>query len=1218
MKSNHQLPRDKDRGFALVVTLSMMILLTVIAVGLLSLSSISLRKSGNENATTVARANAKMALMLALGELQRNAGPDQRVTADASIYQPAASNPNIPDDTPDKNTVGVWESWSPKLATEGNGVLTSASGTYAAKKTSNFKGWLSSSPSPDELKATTWATNPSHADPVELFTMKSDGHAQSASKVNVNLVKQGENSTPGKEFSGSIAWTVVQEGTKAKINVGGPENNNLQDQNDRLQAQPRPYLIGSNNFKQPSSEWNIRAGKILTTAQAKLDTALWEGEVTNTVESGDYTASSMGLLTDTVYGGLKTDINLGFDMPNGNFTQTTWGTSPSYRNPFMGAGLRGVQTFTQAMFRGTQRPLFKNPTNVSSGTTVTKLNFRSADGFFHFPASIIPTFTTLRSYYRTPNFLYNTSDGPTVFERAMDSTTLSTAANGVDAAFPYPGAPPRGQYSQTSFRPVLDRVLFVLSLGSFGSEVRLVFTPVITLWNPYNVALEIEGAVACPWMDMPYSAKWTFTPAKEGDPKDPLAMSKMMGNVDPRVEGRQIRPYFYAAITPNGGPISPGQTIRFKPGEVRVFAPASQIDVQYNTAATIPGNGALPVGQTVYMKPVTNANDMKNLKGGLAVPMKNAKSGDGFTRSFSPGDTVNVNFYSNRAQDYPFSVTLEDATRAKTNPPFPRGQAITDVQMTAFAQSATIANLNSPTVPFAQLSVTRQPFGVIETYHRVAKESRTARRSDIVYTVNPRQPFVNRALSDGSFLTAPHYETVVRTVSSFEEVIRTDETGRNAFYGRSNALPDGQSQLAFFEAPQQPIISLAAFQHADLGGTAFSTSYQIGNSWASPYLDKSRAMNAIQSGGANTGTEANYTRQMMGVYDYSYLANEALWDSFFCSSITDTFQLGSTAGTEAAWQGNGIATKKVKAETVLANFLDDPEKNPLRNPRMKFFPGKSEIADLKTDLMRPEGCLKIAAHLQVDGAFNINSTSRKAWIAVLSGLREAAFTLKNDNGSTSSASGLKKTGFPRMRYPMGTDSNLWQGYRSLTDSDIDLLADKIIAQVRLRGPFLSLGEFVNRRVDSSNLSYKGALQAAIDSTTINKAVTDSCDPFDPNIYPFRPNVSNPNNTPNIGVGIPGYLTQADLLQSLAPVITPRSDTFTIRAYGEAKDGTGKVIATARCEAVVQRVAEFVDEINPPETQIADLNTTNQNFGRKFKIVSFRYLSDNEVVPGPTT
>ena len=74
-----------SKGFALIVTLSLMILLTVIAVGLLTLSSISLRSTNSSAAITEARQNARMAMILAVGELQKYAGQDRRATATADI-----------------------------------------------------------------------------------------------------------------------------------------------------------------------------------------------------------------------------------------------------------------------------------------------------------------------------------------------------------------------------------------------------------------------------------------------------------------------------------------------------------------------------------------------------------------------------------------------------------------------------------------------------------------------------------------------------------------------------------------------------------------------------------------------------------------------------------------------------------------------------------------------------------------------------------------------------------------------------------------------------------------------------------------------------------------------------------------------------------------------------------------------------------------------------
>ena len=95
-------------------------------------------------------------------------------------------------------------------------------------------------------------------------------------------------------------------------------------------------------------------------------------------------------------------------------------------------------------------------------------------------------------------------------------------------------------------------------------------------------------------------------------------------------------------------------------------------------------------------------------------------------------------------------------------------------------------------------------------------------------------------------------------------------------------------------------------------------------------------------------------------------------------------------------------------------------------------------------------------------------------------------------------------------------------------------------------------------------------------------------------------------------GIPGWLTQADVLQVIGSSLTTRSDTFRIRTYGEALDSNGVSVAKAYCEAVVQRVPAYVDPANASSERGTELTTLNQTYGRQFKIVSFRWLSSNEI------
>jgi Tfp pilus assembly protein PilX len=79
--------QQKSKGFALIITISLLVLLTMVAIGMLSLSTVTLRSSSQNEATSIARSNARMALMSALGELQRQMGPDDRISAPASLVK---------------------------------------------------------------------------------------------------------------------------------------------------------------------------------------------------------------------------------------------------------------------------------------------------------------------------------------------------------------------------------------------------------------------------------------------------------------------------------------------------------------------------------------------------------------------------------------------------------------------------------------------------------------------------------------------------------------------------------------------------------------------------------------------------------------------------------------------------------------------------------------------------------------------------------------------------------------------------------------------------------------------------------------------------------------------------------------------------------------------------------------------------------------------------
>ncbi len=285
----HQSARTRSyKGFALIVTLSLLVLLSVIAVGLLSLSSISLRASTQGQAAAVAQANARLALMLAIGDLQKSLGPDQRVTAAADIL-PAAT-PVTPGRA---HWIGVWDTSTFNPATP---------------STKTFVRWLVS----DSSSAGADATAATATYDVQIFTGKDAATSVIVPKVTVN--------------SGSYAYWVEDLGLKADLGWSeGKFTNNERKQSARLSAAPGPDhgsfegpFSGKTNYpvtKTVGNPWLDNLDKALSAADMPLvmgDTA----NLSTWLRDGRHamTLGSRGVLADSKKGGLRRDLSLAFEM----------------------------------------------------------------------------------------------------------------------------------------------------------------------------------------------------------------------------------------------------------------------------------------------------------------------------------------------------------------------------------------------------------------------------------------------------------------------------------------------------------------------------------------------------------------------------------------------------------------------------------------------------------------------------------------------------------------------------------------------------------------------------------------------------------------------------------------------------------------------------------------------------------------------------------------
>jgi hypothetical protein len=486
---------------------------------------------------------------------------------------------------------------------------------------------------------------------------------------------------------------------------------------------------------------------------------------------------------------------------------------------------------------------------------------------------------------------------------------------------------------------------------------------------------------------------------------------------------------------------------------------------------------------------------------------------------------------------------------------------------------------------------------------------------------------------------------------SINEGVQLDENNCG-YYGGGYTTEEGTTHVVQQEIPIVPPLSIAALSHAHLGGYSIATDnalgekdseYEnetvtasgigglfphtlqaIGNSYANPNLLPNKA---FAPWARQFKDELGHAARTVTFADHSYLANKALWDEFFFSSIIPK---------RADRKVFEISTDKTAKQTAEEFFLPEVGQKSVPLPNRRMHPYMTGLDQSKLDTLFTTNQLfnngladKIAAHLMVEGGFNINSTSPKAWETLLKSLRAKPVNHLDTNPDTKVAT-LTTTqttgtpvgfGFVTNSPPITSastepsEAEQWTSSRVLSDVEVEELAVAIVKQVKMRGPFLSLSEFINRKLDGATpaLAAKGALQAALDddSVSINanfrtpKRQLSSTDIDD---VAFPEALAGP-----AAYGSAAYIDQADVLRNLSAQLTPRGDTFVIRTYGDSMDTNGKVVARAWCEAVVQRVPEYTDSSDSQETKQADLSSSaNRNFGRKLQILSFRWLNAREV------
>jgi len=402
------------------------------------------------------------------------------------------------------------------------------------------------------------------------------------------------------------------------------------------------------------------------------------------------------------------------------------------------------------------------------------------------------------------------------------------------------------------------------------------------------------------------------------------------------------------------------------------------------------------------------------------------------------------------------------------------------------------------------------------------------------------------------------------------------------------------------------------------------------------------------------------------------MANSAIYERFFLSGAAPVITRAK------------IITEAKPLSTVLDEFAAGTGR--LANPRTKLFASRDPVTvrAMLADHRRIAGTILSDGTFNVNST-SVDAWAALLASAKRNAMGAATELLPgSDKNARFPRAARADSADYNYKYAFN-DKRAWTGLATLDDGQIKLLAKSIVDEIRMRTryyhryqygirgisdahyilknrgvevglPFTGLAQFVNRfncgaypnqvawqgclqnailraDVDGANLSNRSSPLTAAPSYDASK-LTSGAGNSGPGMIPyvFSSNTSNviatdPRTNASKGHSLraaPTSLMQSDILEAVGSSLSTRSDTFVIRCYGEATDPLDPTRTLSGCwiEAVVQRIPEFCDPSQPPETEVCKstdgqlhnplLNQINRTLGRRFVILSTRTLTKKDL------
>ena len=1259
-----------NHGFALVIALSLMAFILLLILSITTLVRVETQSANIQLAQIEARMNAQLGAMVALGDLQRYTGPDQRVTARADIL--LAPGQNGP--AGQQRWTGVWSS---KQSTSDD--LDTADGLEGHKAR-----WLVSGNDNDPIAST---LNPNVALTVETAGIATVGKSvidKSASTTD-DTVKApkveifGENNV----LEGHYAYWVSDEGVKARVNMADPFLDSGAFNPNDLDSDEAYYRTAMAQVADPTAVSNSDGVQLLTGTSSRwkdetqdpgkigslknipmfLEDDLGGADLSNVSREffHDFTVHSRGVLANVKDGGLKRDLStallsLPSDMTGPMFEPA--GSSVALGDPGGPKWEQLADYFSLAKSGSGNQVDFRMPTPEQVGVTpvVTRFNF-----VIHVFAERLSNASNAVGYV----------DKVTDYQYYVGIFPLITLWNPYDKDLQIP-----------DLGLEFDMRGIVLRNSPIEGELVAMLIDRQQINNPtdmgrWMIGMTIDGGT------IPAGRAFNYTP--------PINSKISLTDADKNVlkQGASdtlVRGFFYGPTN-----IQAGYTDWI--GRSYPDNSANNFYVNYGSEGMhpIPFGSTRDVGkgsQEIVNQDATAASINWD-EGGQWSTIINLYSDVGLDKnkrffSFSTVGIGKVYLYKTKHKNKPWTP----------NKYSPRVISLNDLGVSSSAilgVGASITNGQSDYSVFDLKDINNLSPGLagVFAFSNFANTNKNKQDKSInlLTQFNPRAPRsfeqmhmreAKRAAqlaSDGQNHNMGLRQYTTGAITHWQQnrylnwIDGTD--GQYSPIGLSNLTTSGyygSEQMVLFDAPTRTPVSIGQLMHANLmniseisykfdGVQGWDTNHQqvhttpayaIGNSMANVHLPlnetrvsvtKSSTMfdkpiKVYPQGGWPSGNGGMNVKG--SVYDYSYELNNALWDEYFFSGL----------------------------DPVNVEF-------PLPNSQIKRRPiGESSSANPQEVELKNERLA--AAHLMLDGAFNINSTSVAAWESILGAMRDIDTLGEGVSDPSEQLHNYSRFVSPIMKSVTSPFSDpdigssvvsyssdheaITAGYRSLTDKEIAKLAEKLVDDIRRRSsvnehPFLSLSNFINRSIEQKDFDgtparkrfmYTGSLQSAIDQSglngrtpfdalgntqTNNDGLWEDGYIYEPYIgassggssqyYPYlEDSVAAIDDRPLIE-GAPGFLMQADILAKIGGKLSARSDTFMIRSYGNSTGPfTGSSEAESYFELVVQRTPEYLDSSGNAPAPATDapesLNSLNEDFGRRYEIVSQRWINKGDI------